>query len=134
MIPTINAERYGELLYQYQPRIIKTEAENETFLAVVEELMARPQPTLEEDALLELLVKLIEEFEEKHYEIAASTPQSRLLHLMDARDLKHSDLADVLGSVEIVRAIVEGQSAINPHQAAALGQFFHIDPGLFLMD
>ena len=131
MTSTIDTERYGKLLSQYQPRIIKTEAENETFLAVVEELMVLPQLTPEEDALLELLVKLIEEFEEEHYAIAASTPRSMLLHLMDAQDLKPSDLSDLLGSEETVQAILEGQSAINQSQASTLGKFFRVDPSLF---
>ncbi|MEG4576112.1 transcriptional regulator [Microcoleus sp. N3A4] len=54
---------YSSLLSQYQPRIIKTEEENERFLEIVEELLSRPNLTPEEDALLELLVKLIEDFE-----------------------------------------------------------------------
>jgi HTH-type transcriptional regulator/antitoxin HigA len=41
MILTFNSELYSKLLSQFQPRIIKTEAENEQFLAVVEELLSR---------------------------------------------------------------------------------------------
>jgi HTH-type transcriptional regulator / antitoxin HigA len=103
MTLTINRERYAELLSLYQPRVIKTEEENESFLAIVEELMARPQLTPEEEAILELLVRLIEEFEEEHYPIAASTPHSRLLHLMEARSLDSADLGVVLGSVEVAK-------------------------------
>jgi HTH-type transcriptional regulator / antitoxin HigA len=131
MTLTINRERYAELLSLYQPRVIKTEAENEAFLAIVEELLARPSLTLEEDAVLELLVRLIEEFEEKHYSIAVSSPHSRLLHLMEARSLGCADLVDVLGSLEITEAIVEGRSPIATEQAVALGQFFQVDSELF---
>jgi HTH-type transcriptional regulator / antitoxin HigA len=59
---------------------------------------------------LELLVRLIEEFEQKHYAIAASSPHSRLLHLMEARSLGCVDLVDVLGSLDVAEAIVEGRS------------------------
>lgn len=62
------------LLSEYQPGIIKTEAENDKFLEVVEELLARPQLSAEENALLELLLRLIEDFEDKHYQINASSP------------------------------------------------------------
>ncbi|BAY60506.1 hypothetical protein NIES22_05650 [Calothrix brevissima NIES-22] len=128
----INSTIYGELLLHYQPRIIKTEAENEHFLKVVEELLARPDLSPEEDAVLELLVKLIEDFEEKHYQINASTPHSRLLHLMDARSLQPSDLAESLGSVDTVTKLINGEEAINEEQAKILGEFFHIDSHLFL--
>ncbi|MGL5063979.1 MAG: hypothetical protein ACRC62_28660 [Microcoleus sp.] len=44
----------------FQPRIIKNEDENEIFLEIVESLLYRENLTLEEDTLLELLVKSID--------------------------------------------------------------------------
>ena len=132
MIPTFNPEFYSKLLSQYQPRIIKTEEENEKFLAIVEELLSRTNLTPEEDALLELLVKLIEDFEDKHYQLNVSTPKSRLLHLMDARSLEQADLVEILGSCEIVSKVINGQLEISKEQAEALGEFFKVDPSLFL--
>ncbi|WP_413198974.1 helix-turn-helix domain-containing protein [Nostoc piscinale] len=126
-----NSTIYGELLLHYQPRIIKTESENEKFLAVVEELLARPDLSPEEDTLLELLVKLIEDFEEKYYQLNTSTSCSRLLHLMDARNLQPSDLVKVLGSSEIVTRLLDGEQEITEEQAKVLGQFFHVEPELF---
>ena len=134
MTHTINPTIYGELLLHYQPRIIKTEEENERFLAVVEELLARPGLSPEEDALLELLVKLTEDFEGKYYQLNASTPRSRLLHLMDARSLQPSDLVELLGSSDTVTGVLDGQRDINQEQANVLGQFFHVDPELFLLN
>ncbi len=78
----------SNLLSKHQPRIIKTDEENEEFLAIVEELISRPSLTLEEDALLELLVRLIEDFEDKHYQLNASTPDSRVLHLIETRNIE----------------------------------------------
>lgn len=132
MIPTINSERYSELLSQYQPRVVKTEEENEAFLAMVEDLMSRSDLSPEETAVLELLVKLIEAFEAEHYALNRSNPRSRLLHLMDAQSLEFSDLIPVLGSAEIVTEIAQGQSEINPEQALALGKFFQVNSTLFL--
>ncbi len=131
MTLTFNSEVYSQLLSEYQPRIIKTEAENDNFLELVEELLARPQLTPEENALLELLVRLIEDFEDKHYQINASSPQSRLLHLMDARNLTEADLVEVLGSQEIVQQFISGRIELSHAQAEALGKFFHVDAGLF---
>lgn len=130
MIPTISAERYGSLLLQYQPKVIKTAAENDTFLAIVEELMARSQLMVEEEILLELLVKLIEDFEAQHYNLKGSTPRSLLLHLMEARELEVTNLAEVLG--DRAEAIVSGREEIRAEEAIALGQFFHVKPMLFL--
>lgn len=127
-----NPDIYSELLAKHQPRIIKTEEENENFLAIVEELLSRLNLSPEEDALLELLVKLIEDFEDKHYQLNVSTPHSRLLHLMDARSVEPADLVKILGSSEVVAKVANGQLEISKEQADALGKFFHVDASLFL--
>ncbi|WP_298911005.1 transcriptional regulator [uncultured Nostoc sp.] len=132
MTITFNLDIYSQLLSQHQPRIIKTEEENEKFLETVEELLSRSHLTPEEDALLELLVKLIEDFEEKHYQLNISTPQSRLKHLMEARSLEQSDLVEILGSSEIVTKIINGELVITKEQAQALGKFLLVDASLFI--
>lgn len=134
MTVTFDTDTYSNLLSKYQPRIIKTEEENEIFLEIVEELISRANLNPEEDALLELLVKLIEDFEDKHYQINASTPQSRLLHLMDARSLEAADLVEILWSSEAVVDVICDRLEITKQQAEALGKFFHVDPGLFLFN
>ncbi|MEH2451408.1 helix-turn-helix domain-containing protein [Nostoc sp.] len=132
MTLTFNSDIYSQLLSQHQPRIIKTEEENEKFLETVEELLSRSHLTPEEDALLELLLKLIEDFEDKHYQLNVSTPQSRLKHLMEARSLEQADLVEVLGSSKIVTKIINGELEITKEQAEALGKFFHVDASLFI--
>jgi HTH-type transcriptional regulator/antitoxin HigA len=134
MTLTFDSDRYSSLLSQYQPRIIKNEDENEIFLEIVESLLSRNNLTPEEDTLLELLVKLIEDFEETHYQLNASTPHSRLLHLMDARSLEPTDLVEIIGPIDMVTEIVNCQREITKKQAEALGKFFHVNPGLFLFD
>jgi len=134
MILTFDSDKYSSLLSQYQPRIIKNEDENEIFLEIVENLLSRNNLTPEEDTLLELLVKLIEDFEETHYQLNASTPHSRLLHLMDARSLEPADLVEIIGTIEMVTELLNGQLEITKKQAEALGKFFHVNPGLFLFN
>lgn len=134
MTLTFNSELYSQLLSQHQPRIIKTEQENEKFLETVEALLSRSDLTPEEDALLELLVKLIEDFEDKHYQLNVSTPRSRLLHLMEARSLEQADLVEILGSSEIVAQIINGELEITKEQAEALGKFFYVDVSLFILE
>jgi HTH-type transcriptional regulator/antitoxin HigA len=133
MPPTFNSEKYGELLSQYQPKLIRTEAENEKALAIVEALIHRPNRSLEENELFALLITLIEKFEQDHYlPGAASTPRSRLLFLMEQRQLKPADLISLLGSEDALAAVMNGDREISTFQARALGAFFHVDPGLFI--
>ena len=134
MTPTISTEiqddRYGKILARYQPRIIKTEEENDRFLSIVEDLMHRSSLSPEEDALLDLLVKLIEDFEAEHYHLDVSTPRSRLLHLMEVRDLDANALIPLLG--DRAHLLLSGDAEILLEDAIVLAPFFYVKPELFL--
>ncbi|MEB3218174.1 MAG: transcriptional regulator [Nostocales cyanobacterium 94392] len=134
MTLTINSEIYSQLLSKYQPKIIQTEAENDYFLEVVEELLARKNLTPEENTILDLLVKLIEDFEDKHYQLNKSTPRSIMLHLMEAQDKNKEILIPIFGSIENVDKVINGELEITSQQAQELGSLFHVDASLFMED
>lgn len=131
MTRTFNPESYGKLLAKYQPKIITTEEENEQAIALALTLEYRPNRTPEEEMLLQLLVTLIEQFEETHYPILPSTPNSMLMHLMDARNMTTEALAEVIGSLEVALQIVNGDRTISKTQAEALADYFHVNVSLF---
>jgi HTH-type transcriptional regulator/antitoxin HigA len=131
MTRTFNPESYGKLLAEYKPKTITTEEENEEAIKLAQNLEHRPNRTPEEEILLELLVTLIEKFEETHYPIPQGTPHSMLMHLMDARDITTEALADVIGSLEVVREIINRDRTINKTEAEALANYFHVDASLF---
>ena len=111
--------------------IIENESENEAAIMLAESLEHR-QRTLEEDALLELLIILIKKFEEASYPVPNVKPDRLLLHLMEARNMKQEELVGVIGSRGVVSEIVNGKRSISKAQAKALGQLFHISPSLFI--
>jgi HTH-type transcriptional regulator / antitoxin HigA len=131
MIHTINRNVYGDLLAQHQPKAIETEAENEAAIMLAESLEHR-QRTPEEDALLELLIILIEKFEEASYPVPNVEPDRMLLHLMEARNMKQEELVGIIGSRGVVSEIVNGKRSISKAQAKALGQLFNVTPSLFI--
>lgn len=123
---------YSQLLVEYQPKVITTEAEYDQALETVEKLMADQQRIPEQTAILQLLVTLIEEFETKHYPVEPSSPHAMLEHLMDARGIKQSDLVGVIGSKGVVSEVVNRKRAISKAQAKTLGEFFNVSPALFI--
>ncbi|MBW4505389.1 MAG: transcriptional regulator [Scytonematopsis contorta HA4267-MV1] len=132
MTITFNKIKYQELLIKYQPKIIRTEEENENFLKIIEELMHQKNLSPEEDELYDLLITLVEKFEQDYYSPGeCSTPRSRLIFLMEQQDIKHSDLVGIIGSTGIVSEILNGNQEISEVQAKALGDFFKVDPSLF---
>ncbi|YAF99068.1 MAG: type II toxin-antitoxin system HigA family antitoxin (plasmid) [Nodularia sp. CChRGM 3473] len=131
MTRTFNPDSYGKLLAEYQPKIITTAEENEQAIKLALILEYRPNRTPEEEMLLELLLTLIEKFEQIHYPIPEGTPHSMLIHLMDAGDVTTEALAEVIGSLEVALQIVNGDRTISKTQAEALADYFHVDASLF---
>lgn len=124
---------YARLLGEIQPKVIETEAENEFYLAEVAKLMSFGEDlTLEQEQLLQLLVILIEEFEEKHYPLKSVTPHQILNELISDRELEEKELISIFGSQETASEILSGKQTISKLQAKLLGEFFHLSPALFV--
>ncbi|MGB3536153.1 MAG: transcriptional regulator [Microcoleaceae cyanobacterium] len=132
MTLTINPSDYGQLLAKYQPKVIETEAENERAIKLAQELEYKVNRSNEEDAILELLVTLIEKFEDENYPLDEGTPHSMLLHLMESGNIKQENLVGVMGSRGVVSEVVNGKRSISKAQAKALAEFFSVDVGLFI--
>jgi HTH-type transcriptional regulator/antitoxin HigA len=133
MTLTFNSEKYSQLLVRYQPKLIKTEEENERALSIVEELMHSPNRSPEENELYELLIALIEKFEQEFYSPGeASTPHSMLVFLMEQQNVKQEDLIGVIGAEEVVAEVVKGKREMTQEQAQAIGKFFQVEPSLFI--
>ncbi len=124
---TIDQSIYCDLLAQHQPKAIKTEA-----AILLAESLEHRQRNPEEEALLELLIILIEKFEETSYPLPNVEPNKILLHLMEAREMKQEALVGMIGSRGVVSEIVNGKRAISKAQAKILGELFHVSPGLFI--
>src|ERR1044072_7677774 len=100
MTGVIDETKYGALLAEVLPRRIETEAENERYLKIVEQMIDKGSENFspEEDKLFDLLTMLIAEFEEKAYPIKEVPPNERLQFILEQRDMKQKDLIPLFGS------------------------------------
>lgn len=129
----LEEKTYGELLADIQPRVISTEEENEFFLSVIEKLMDLGEDmSSEQGHLLDLLVALVENFEDQHYQLKQATPHEILRELIKERDLKQKDLIGIFKSKGIASEVVNGKRSISKAQAKELGHFFNVSPAVFI--
>src|SRR5271155_5766186 len=129
----LDPRRYRRLVAEVSPVIIETEQENERVLGIVERLMAKGEKrTPEEDAILNLLVHLVEEFEEKAYPMGDASPAETISFLLEQRGLKPVALAEVLGSRGRVSEILTAKRSVSKEQAKRLGEFFHVSAAAFI--
>lgn len=126
---------YANLLAEYLPGVIETEEENEKAMEFVGRLMKKGKGNLspEEGRLLELLVTLIEDFEEKAYPMGErSNPQVALQELMREHELKQTDMLDIFGSQGVVSQVLNGKREISKAQARKLSERFRLPIDIFI--
>jgi HTH-type transcriptional regulator/antitoxin HigA len=129
----IDPTRYRKLLSQTMPVVIESEEENERMLAIVEKLMEKGENlSPEEEKLLKLLARLIEDFEREYYHPRDAEPLQVLQHLMESRGIKPTHLWEVFGSKGIASEVLSGKRGISKTHARALAQYFHVPADLFI--
>ena len=134
MAVTTQAERtYGRLLARVQPCVIRTEEENERLIAELEKLDASGRTlSPEEERLAELLITLIEQFEEQHYPVDRPSPVEALKALMEERGLRQRDLIPVFGASSVVSDVIHRKRGISKTHARKLATFFHAPIEIFI--
>ena len=124
-------ERYRELLDATLPRVIHTEAENERCIARLEALHEHSRLTPAQEQMSELLTLLIEDFENKHYQLKPSSPAQIIRELMNANSLRQSDLITVFGTRSVVSEVLSGKRDLSKAHIQKLCERFHISPEVF---
>ncbi len=88
-----------------KPKVIKTQAQYEATLARIEEIFdAKPGTTLGDE--LELLMLLVESYEDTAYPIDPPDPIAALRFRMEQEELEPKDLIPYLGSKSKVSEVV----------------------------
>lgn len=81
-----------------EPRIIKTNEQYRRYLAEAAKLAVRdPEARSKEGGRLELLAKLIEDFEKVRYNFRKPDPVEAIVFRMEQQGLRQKDIADLLG-------------------------------------
>ena len=130
MTPAADPE-YTRLLEEVQPRVPRSKRENARLLAEAEKLMKKGENNLTpaEDALLDTLFAVIQEYERGRYARTRSTPAEMLTFLMEENNLSPADLPQPASRVS---EIASGSREVSKEQAKSLGEFFRVSPALFI--
>src|SRR5260370_14314212 len=95
-----------------KPKIIKTEAEYQATLARIEKIFdAKPGTTKGDE--LELLLLLVETYEDKAYPIDTPDPIAALRFRMEQEGLRPKDLIPYIGSKSKVSEVLNGQRPLS---------------------
>src|SRR6266853_878274 len=113
------------------PTPIASQRQREQYLSVLDKLASKENPTREEEKYAEVLMTLIEAYEEQHHAIPDASPIEVLRALMDANDLHHKDLVPIFGSESIVSEVLHKKRALNKNHIEKLSKRFNVSPAVF---
>jgi len=113
------------------PSPITSERQHQEYLSVLDKLASKDDPTMEEEKYAEVLLTLIEAYEEEHLPIPDAGPVEILRALMDANDLRQKDLVPIFGSESIVSEVLHKKRALNKTHIEKLSRRFHVSPAVF---
>ncbi len=129
----IDDRKYGRVLAKVLPRLITTGADHQRTLNEVEKLMDKgDRRTAEEDAALDLMVRLIQDYEGKNYPLPDPSPTEMLVYLMERRGLKQADLLPIFKSRGYASDVLNGKRGISKALARQLAAFFGVSAELFI--
>jgi HTH-type transcriptional regulator/antitoxin HigA len=131
VVEPINKNAYQKLLSDALPQVIETEEQNDHYVAVLEAMHDRGELTPEEEKLSQLLTLLIEDFENKHYQLQAASPIEIVRELMQLNDLKQVDMLDVFGTRSVASEVLNGKRDLSKTHIQNLSARFHVSPEIF---
>lgn len=112
-------------------KVLKTEDDyNRASLRLMEIFNA--EPNTKEGDELELLIVLVKDYDEKHFELPELDALEVIKHKMEEMGMKAKDLEHIIGSKGHVSAVLNGKREITLKMAQKLKNYFRIPAEVFL--
>jgi HTH-type transcriptional regulator/antitoxin HigA len=124
---------YANLLKEVQPRVIHDDKTHQRALKWIDQLMKLPRLSAAEETLLELLSKLVNDYEEELFPTPDVPPHRILKHLLDSSGKSQAEFARMIGIPRsTISEVLKGKRSISVENAFRLAEYFHVDATLFL--
>src|SRR5438093_10081133 len=116
-------------------RIIKTKQQYRHYLEEVDRLVALdPDPRTAEGARLELLAKLVEDYEKEHFKFDKPDPVEAILFRMEQQGLRQTDLAAIVGGKNRASEILSRRRPLTLAMIRALHEKLGIPSELLIQE
>lgn len=118
-----------------EPKIIKTEEQYRTYLAEVDRLASDdPASGTAEGDRLELLAKLVEDYEKARFSFNRPDPIEAIRFRMEEQGLRQKDIAPLLGGKNRVSEVLAGKRPLTVAAIRALSEALHIPADLLVRE
>ncbi len=118
-----------------EPKIIKTKEQYQTYLAEVDRLATDdPAPGTPDGDRLELLAKLVEDYEKERFKFKRPDPIAAIRFRMEEQGLRQKDLASLLGGKNRVSEVLARKRPLTLAMVRALNESLHISAELLIRE
>ena len=128
-----NTGGYLALIRELELRPIRSEADLDRAIAMLDALSDREALAPDEHDYLLVLAGLVENYEDQHHPIPAVTGVPMLRYLIESRGVPQARVAAEAGIAEsALSEILAGKRKLGVKYITALAGYFKVDPGLFI--
>jgi HTH-type transcriptional regulator/antitoxin HigA len=125
-------DRYFKLVRRFRLRPVRSDADLDTAVRIIDGLLSQPKLSRGEADYLDVLSDLVERYETEAHPMAPVTDADMLRHLLEARGISQSNLAEATGiAVSTISEVLGGKRSLNRDHIGKLARFFHVSPGVF---
>jgi HTH-type transcriptional regulator / antitoxin HigA len=124
---------YLTLIRRLPLRPIRTDAELDAAICVIDELTDRDDLSVAETEYLDVLGDLVEKYEDEHVEIPYVSDAAMLRSLMEEKGVRQADVVRNTGiSKTVLSLVLNGKRDLTREHIGALSKYFAVNPGAFL--
>lgn len=116
-----------------KPHVLRNEAEYDAAIGEIERLLdADVEAGSEGYDRLEFLSVLVEDYEERHYQMGSVTPQEAVVFMLEQKGLERADLDEVMGGKSRVSEFLNGKRELSKSQVEGLRRMLGIPADVLL--
>ena len=128
-------DRSFELVRRFPLRPIRSDVELDRAIAVIDELIARPELAAGERDYLDVLGDLVANYEAAAHPLPPLPDAAMLRYLMELRGLNQVQLAAATGVVvSTISEVLSGKRGLSRKDIGALAGYFRVSPGVFTFE
>lgn len=128
-----NAEAdYFALVHRFPLRTIRSDSELDDAITTINKLLDQSELSPGAIDYLDVLDRLVEDYEDAHIEIPDVRGTAALRHLMEENELKQKDLAHLFGGKSAISEVLRGKRELSKTQIQRLRDYFGVPADLFI--
>jgi len=123
---------YIELVHRFPLRRLRSDAELDEAIAIIDELVTRKDLTPGESDYLDVLSDLVHKYESTEDPISPASDAEVLRFLLESNGMGQTELAKRSGIAgSTISEILTGKRKLSRRHIAALSRVFHVSPAVF---